>query len=351
MIAFIKKHLITISFVFGFASDSILLPSPDSNFSWIIGLAYVLLISAFILLREWILLKASHYTYAEKYAGYSSNIINFFSGSLLSFVFIYYFRSSSFIISLPVMFMIFGMILANEMIKDKKYRRLVDIIVLFVSSIFFFVFAVPIFTGSISNKVFWISFAFSILLHITFLLLLAYICKKKIRFFDNEIKISLGIVAVISLLYITKSLPAVPLSLNSASVYSSIVKSGDVYTVQSEKRSLSQKLFSLNTYHYKAGEALYFFASVHAPVKIGTTVTHVWEYYDNGREDWTKMGSVSFALLGGRSAGYRGYSVSTNPKDGLWRVSVKTEDDRTIGRYSFKMIESTEEVNRETLAK
>jgi hypothetical protein len=181
--------------------------------------------------------------------------------------------------------------------------------------------------------------------------LLAYICKKKIRFFDNEIKISLGIVAIISLLYITKSLPAVPLSLKSASIYSSIVKSGDVYTVQSEKRSLSQKLLHLNTYHYKAGESLYFFSSVHAPVKISTNVTHVWEYYDNGREEWVKMGSVGFALLGGRSAGYRGYSVSTNPKDGLWRVSVKTEDDRTIGIYSFKMIESTEEVNRETLAK
>ncbi len=350
MIAFIKKHLITISFVFGFATDSLLLPSPDSNLSWIIGLAYVFLIGAFILLREWILLRADRYTGAEKYAGYSTNIINFFSGSLLSFVFIYYFRSSSFIISLPVLFMIFGMILANEIIKDKKYRRLVDIIVLFISSIFFFIFAVPIFTGSTSSKVFWISFALAVLLHITFLLLLSYVCKKKIRFFHIEIKISLLIIFIISIMYISKTLPAVPLSLKTASVYSSITKSGDVYTVQSEKRSLSQKLMQLNTYHYTDGEAIYFFSSVHAPVKINTKITHLWEYYDEKSSSWIEVNRVSFSLFGGRTAGYRGYTVSTNPKEGLWRVSVRTEDNRTIGRYNFKMIKSDIVVNREELA-
>ncbi len=350
MIAFIKKHLITISFVFGFATDSLLLPSPDSNLSWVIGLAYILLISAFILLREWILLRADRYTGAEKYAGHSSNIINFFSGSLLSFVFIYYFRSSSFIISLPVLFMIFGMILANEMIKDKKYRRLVDILVLFVSSIFFFVFAVPIFTGSIGNMVFWISFAFAVLLHTVFLLLLSYICKKKIRFFEREVKSSVVVIAVISLMYISKTLPAVPLSLKTASIYSSISKSSDVYTVQSEKRTLSQKLINLNTYHYTEGEAMYFFSRVHAPVKINTKIVHVWEYRDEKSGNWIEMNRVSFSLFGGRTAGYRGYTVSTNPKSGLWRVSVRTEDDRTIGRYNFKMINSDTPVNREALA-
>lgn len=350
MIAFIKKHLIAISFVFGFATDSLLLPSPDSNLSWVIGLAYILLISAFILLREWILLRADRYTGAEKYANYSSNIINFFSGSLLSFVFIYYFRSSSFIISLPVLFMIFGMILANEIIKDKKYRRLVDILVLFVSSIFFFIFAIPIFTGSIGNMIFWISFVFAVLLHAVFLLLLSYICKRKIRFFEREVKSSLVVIAIISMMYISKTLPAVPLSLKTASIYSSISKSSDVYTVQSEKRTLSQKLINLNTYHYTEGESIYFFSSVHAPVKINTKITHLWEYHDEKSGNWIEMNKVSFVLYGGRTAGYRGYTVSTNPKSGLWRVSVRTEDDRTIGRYNFKMIKSDTPVIRETLA-
>ncbi len=350
MIAFIKQHLITIFFVLGFATDSILLPSPDSNFSWIIGLVYILSISLFILMREWLLSKANKSSHLEKYVSYSSNIINFFSGSLLSFVLIYYFRSSSFIISLPVLFMIVGMILINETIKNKKYRRVIDILVLFLSSIFFFIFAIPIFTGSISATVFWISFAFAILLQISFLLLLSYVSKKKISFFDIEIKASVLIIFIIFILHITKILPAVPLSLKVANVYSHINKVSSDYIVQSEKRNIIQKLTQLNTYHYREGESIYFFSSVHAPTKISTNIVHVWEYYDEANDGWREINRVSFRLSGGRAEGYRGYTMSTNPKDGYWRVSVKTEDGRTVGRYSFKMIKSMTEIKREELA-
>ena len=66
-------------------------------------------------------------------------------------------------------------------------------------------------------------------------------------------------------------------------------------------------------------------------------ITHVWEYYSEKEGKWVVSTVVPFTLSGGREEGYRAYSHKENIFDGLWRVTVKVDEKRIIGRVRFEI--------------
>ncbi len=64
-------------------------------------------------------------------------------------------------------------------------------------------------------------------------------------------------------------------------------------------------------------------------------MVHRWQYYDDETRSWVTASALSFSIHGGRSDGYRGYSVKRSLTEGKWRVSVETVRGQVLGRIPF----------------
>jgi hypothetical protein len=80
---------------------------------------------------------------------------------------------------------------------------------------------------------------------------------------------------------------------------------------------------------------VYVFTSVFAPTRLSTTITHEWQFKEPTTGEWVDVSEVSFPIQGGRDGGYRGYTLEDVTVPGLWRVNVRTSDDRLIGKVTF----------------
>ncbi|MBK9429325.1 MAG: DUF2914 domain-containing protein, partial [Elusimicrobia bacterium] len=74
---------------------------------------------------------------------------------------------------------------------------------------------------------------------------------------------------------------------------------------------------------------------VFGPRRFRHALGLVWEHRDPASGRWNKTDRVPLEVRGGRAAGYRGWAAKANYAPGRWRVSVVTEDDRSLGGVNF----------------
>jgi hypothetical protein len=104
--------------------------------------------------------------------------------------------------------------------------------------------------------------------------------------------------------------------------------------------------FRTPIYHIQEGDTgAYFFSAVNAPALLTAPISHVWEYYDPSSKRWVEKAEIAFTLAGGREDGYRAYSQKENITEGLWRVTVKVDDKRIVGRVKFYITNDTTKSN------
>jgi hypothetical protein len=149
--------------------------------------------------------------------------------------------------------------------------------------------------------------------------------------------------AVITLLYFTNLIPPLPLALKDAGIYHAVQKNDDgTYSLTGEARTWYQSILPFpTTFHKQAGKDVYAFTAVFAPTGLSTPIVYVWQYFDETIGDWVTKSTFTLSINGGRDGGYRGYSLSSDPKPGKWRVSVRTTTGLVIGRFTFYVVEST----------
>jgi hypothetical protein len=109
-------------------------------------------------------------------------------------------------------------------------------------------------------------------------------------------------------------------------------------TFSAVKENDTRMFSSLRTqvYHLSSSDdGVYFFSAVSAPADVTAPISHVWEFYNPNTNQWEEKTTIAFTLAGGRESGYRAFSKKENVVDGLWRVSVKVDSKRIIGRVKF----------------
>ena len=84
------------------------------------------------------------------------------------------------------------------------------------------------------------------------------------------------------------------------------------------------------------GERIYCVSAVFAPTGLTTRLYHRWSHYDNAR-GWVTFSHIGFDLAGGRKGGYRGYTWKRSLAPGEWKVTVETEDGRTVAVHRFEL--------------
>jgi hypothetical protein len=127
------------------------------------------------------------------------------------------------------------------------------------------------------------------------------------------------------------------LALAHVGVYHAVKKTGDVYQAVAEDAPWYTEFGFAPTLHVTAGQPLYAYSAVFAPIKLSTKIVHRWRRYDPKTGHWITLSTVTFPINGGRDGGYRGYTIKHNIQPGDWRVDINTFDGHLIGRITFKV--------------
>ena len=337
----VKHHERTLSafgMVAGFASDNLLFRRIDLPNTQAIFAAYLTLAASSIGSLHFLERRAREGKMYARWRALLPMVTQFALGGLWSAFLVFYSRSAVLTKSWPYLAVLTAFLVGNEVLK-RYHARLV-----FTSVLFFFaiyscaIVTLPVYTHTIGNVTFVASGLVAVAVIVVFLILLAAI--NWAQFAAVRGKIALGIAAVFVLMntfYFTNTLPPLPLALARIGVYHTVKKTGDAYTAQAENEPWITAFGVAPVLHVTAGEPLYAYSAVFAPIKLSTRIVHRWRRYDPKTGHWLTESTVSYAINGGRDGGFRGYTIKHNIQPGDWRVDIDTSEGHLIGRIDFKV--------------
>jgi MFS family permease len=327
-----EKVIKTFIFIFGFCFDIFLLPSVTNIYYSYIGIFYGILVGLLLIIKE----VFSKNKESKKYL-LASLSHSFFLGNLLSYVLVYYTRSMSLEVSIPLFLFLVFIIFSNEFFKTEKIESFIDLSLYVITVYLLTIFNWPLVMGDLNDEVFFTSNILAVLLSLIYITVFSLIRKNK------KVKISIYIFSVLfpllmSVFYYLGIIPAVPLALKEKDIYKSVARddSGDYSFIDLPKAPVPYyKKYSPDSYLIESGGQLYFFSSVLTPVSINTKISNIWEHYDKDSSEWIVKDKINYSVRGGRKDGYRGYTIKQINEEGLWRVKVATSEKRTIGSKTF----------------
>ena len=265
-------------------------------------------------------------------------IMQFSFGALFSVFFVFYFRSASFISSWLFLLFLLGLLIGNELLRN-KYRQLsFQISIFFVALFSYSVILIPLLSKKINSYTFIFS-GFFALAFISIILYLVYKFFPK-RFFLNRNSIIfnlLSIYLVFNLLYFLNIIPPIPLSLKESELVHSLKRINGSYLVQYEKSSFLKFGKTKNSFSWIEGEPMYFYTSIFAPTKINLNIYHKWYYYNHKKGEWILKSNLSYLIVGGRDNGYRGYSYKHSLEEGRWKIETTNKKGQVLGSKKFKI--------------
>jgi hypothetical protein len=323
--------------------DLFLLPSVDEPITKYLGLSYLLVLAIAFPLREWVVSRNTASKTEQQLFSLITFGIAFFLGAGLSFVFVYALRSAAFAVSWPLFLILILCMFANEFVSTHNYRFTLDIAVYFIALTFYAIFNVPIIFNRVNDFVFLVAIGISVAVGMLFISVLGKTSETAEYEKPRGYALAIGIPMFVGMLYVLNLIPAVPLSLADDGVYHSIVRdSNGGYTGEKEVDTRLFAKYRRPVFHLSSSDtAVYFFSSVSAPAELSAPITHVWEYYDEKTQQWIAYPPISFDISGGREGGYRAYSEKENLQPGMWRVTVKVDNNRIVGRKRFYIEEGT----------
>lgn len=255
-------------------------------------------------------------------------------GVLAGFV-VFYARASVLAVSWPFLFFLAVIFVGSELFRDYREH------LVFQTALFYFalyalsIFALPVYVGALDERVFFQSTILALALFAVFVFLLALAGWRRLSQTILPISLSvIGMTAAVVLAYVTHVIPPLPLTLRDGGIYQSITRQGDMYVAQGEQKAPWWHV-GAQTVDHVPGTPLYAFTAVFTPGALATSIVHEWQFYDPNAKAWVTRSTIAFGVTGGREAGYRGYSLISDPEPGQWRVRVETLTGQTIGEFRF----------------
>ena len=253
-------------------------------------------------------------------------LLQFLFGSLLSALFILYFKSSSHWLAWLMSLLLASLLVANEFLEN-EYRRFTISWALFgLCAMLLFNFALPFLLGSVLS----IWFYLSTLLGAMF----AYWLYTKTPNHLGSIWPVSVIAGLLMLAYAVDMIPPVPLVKRDIAMAYAIEKVNGKYQLSQQKSPwwvFWHK--SSDDLEVLSGQRIYCFSTIFAPAGLKTKLFHDWQLHT--KQGWVLQSRASFTVSGGRYNGFRGYTYKSNPVAGDWRVVIKTENEKTIALHNF----------------
>lgn len=271
------------------------------------------------------------------YYEYRMAIVHFFFGTLLNMYMIFFFKSSSLLVSFGFLAGLVFLLLANESHRFRKLGLSFKFALLSICFFSFFSCVVPIAIGRMGTLVFLFSMMVGALplLGVTW-----WIQSHRNAEFDRaKRQILLPLLSVFLgylMLYLLKITPPVPLSIPFIGVYHGVERENGQFQLANER--LWWKFWQNGDQDFLAqtGDKIYVAFRVFSPTRFSDQVAMRWYWRDN-KLGWVLQDSIPIKIVGGREEGFRGYGVKSNYTPGRWKVHVETSDGREIGRVYFNL--------------
>lgn len=271
------------------------------------------------------------------YYQYRTAIVHFFFGSLLNLYTIYFFKSSSLLVSSSFLAVLVLLLALNESRRFKSLGLAFKFALLALCYLSFFAHVVPVFVGSIGLAIFLLS----ILTGCLPLIIVGWGIRTYAPDFlpqtRKQIVVPLGLVLVGFLtFYLFRLIPPVPLSLPFIGVYHGIERTADGYRLSHERPFWRIWHNGDQWFYAQPGDKVHVFFRIFSPTRFSDQVQLRW-YWKDAARGWVLQDTISINILGGRQRGFRGYGVKANHQPGQWKVQVETPDGREIGRIYFRL--------------
>lgn len=335
---FLNRYGNLVFFIGGFLFDAATMIRIDSFLDIAIQALYITGIS--LLLVQQAKVEGGHWTpqgRMEKLWEYETEVLHFFYGGLLSGYVVFYFKSTSFSRSLIFLSLVALLMVANEMPQVRKagsYLRLglyAFCIVSFLNYLF------PVIIGRMGPWIFLLAWVCSV--WFTFAIV------KKVESYTNETRRSrilrvapATVLIAVLVLYFTKLIPPVPLSVQYVGIYHTVEKNGDRYKLTYRKPPITrfwQK--SERVFLARPGDQVNCFVRVFAPRRFEHQVFVRWSFYDEARGQWAAQDRIPISVHGGRDDGFRGVTTKEFYEPGRWRIEVETDDERVLSVKDFRI--------------
>ena len=344
-----NEHKIAIwFFVGGFIFDLVTLDRIDS---WVtIGQQIVYLLVIWAALIQMFFEEAKPTADFEKmfvikrwYYNYRTALVHFFFGNLLNLYTIFFFKSSSLLVSFIFMVVMIALLVANESARFKSLGLSFKFALLSLCFLAFSAYVVPVFVGSMGLLV----FMFSMLVGCIPVVAIGWYVQTYVPELFNRAKsqvlLPMAFVLLAFLtLYMVKWIPPVPLSIPYIGIYHSVERTSDGYKLGHERPWWRFWHNGDQEFRAQRGDKVYVFFRIFSPANFADAVVVRWYWKDNNY-GWALQDSITIKITGGREEGFRGYGVKGNYQPGEWKVQVETTDGREIGRVYFDLEIATEE--------
>lgn len=254
-------------------------------------------------------------------------LLQFLFGSLFSALFILYFKSSSHWLAWLMSLGLAVLLVANEFLESEYKRFTLSWSMFGLCAMLLFNFALPFLLGSIHAVWFYLSTLLGASL--------SFWLYKKTPNHLGSIRPVAAIAALLMLAYTVDMIPPVPLVKRDVAMAFELEKAGGQYKLS--QQASSWWVFWRKTsddLEMPAGQRVYCFSSIFAPPGLQAKLYHRWQHYDK-KQGWVTLSRIGFSLSGGRYEGFRGYTYKSSLAEGEWRVSVETENEKTITVHNF----------------
>jgi hypothetical protein len=277
------------------------------------------------------------------YFGYRPELVSFLLGTLLNMYTLFFFKSSSLLVSFGFLAVLVALLLANE---SKSLRFLGLTLRFALLGLCFLCFAaavVPIAFGNSGVLVFLVSMlAGAVPLAVAGAWMGASSPELLARV-RRQVLVPLGIMVVTFLgFYLFRLVPPVPLSIPFIGVYHGVEKNGNSYWLDHERPAWRWWHNGDQEFFAQPGDKIYVYFRIFSPTRFSDEVLMRWQREEPGH-GWTLQDTIPIKIVGGRELGFRGYGVKTHYEPGHWRVQVETTDGREIGRIYFTLENAPQE--------
>ena len=272
------------------------------------------------------------------YYEYRSALVHFLMGALLNLYAIFYFKSSSLLVSFGFLGFLVLLLLANELRRVKSAGLPFKFGLLSLCFLSFFAYLVPVLVGSISLALFLVSMLAGCVPFMVAAWVIGRASPAKSALVRRQVLLPLGCVLVGFLtFYLFRLIPPVPLSIPFIGVYHQVERTGDSYRLSHERPAWRFWHNGDQSFVAQPGDKVYVFFRIFSPARFSDQVQMRWHWKDPAR-GWTPHDTIPLRIVGGREQGFRGYGVKSNYQPGEWKVQVETLDGREIGRVYFDLV-------------
>ena len=269
---------------------------------------------------------------------YHTGATHFMLGTLLNIYTLFYFKSASLGASLVFLLLLLALLAVNELKPFENSGTTLRMTLFSLCLVSYFTYLVPTLVGSIGV----LPFLGSIVSASLCVAGLAWWLKDHLpepeKTLRRHLLIPFASVALgFAVLYFTKIIPPVPLSLSSIGVYHDVRREGERFALTSTRSRWRFWQRGDQTFLARPGDKIHCFVSVFSPTRFKERLQVRWQFKDPAT-GWQDADAIPLDITGGRDEGWRGYTVKAKYKPGRWRVRVETSDERELGRITLNVV-------------